>query len=178
MLIAIISMFSAHAGALDVGSVPASMTFSFDWGVATGNTTFTFLDATPSNDSFICSNITGCFDGSFLTGNGGTGTYVASVYDASCVLTNTPSGGSGFVTVPDGITCDVFQDNVITYDVTGAAYDGTAYFGTVAAPAIYRCRSFGCFYRGVPDGGWNVTFDPGPYSGTLSGPGTGTFVEL
>ncbi len=172
------ALFSAHAGAMDVAGIPATMTFSFDWGVSTGDTTFSFQTATPDSGTFICGNITGCFDGTFLTGNGGDGTYVSSVYDANCVLDNPPTSGSGFVTVTDGLTCDVFQNTRLTYNITNAVYDGDAYWGTVTTDAIFRCRPFGCAYRGVPATGWNVSFLPGPYNGDLSGPGTGTFTEL
>lgn len=191
------SPLPAFAGAFVENQLPLTFVFDYDWTSAGvhGNTTFALDDdATLNNAStgpfvsearMVCANFDVCMTGgSFETGNAGEGFYdtTARVLNATCTIDSSatlPSDGWVIVAFFAGITlqpyrCDVVQDLELTYTGTGAVYDGTATLGSV----VFWRGFNGSTYVGTVPTLTNAVSAPGSFSGSLSGPGTGTFVEL
>ena len=103
-MIALLAFLVAPADAASFGTsqLPYTTDFDFTWTTAGGDplvsstTAFTFDTATRYESGNACRNIEGCMDGTFYTGNGGTGTFSTRVVVqpvGSCTVTAGPNPG-------------------------------------------------------------------------------------
>lgn len=168
----------ASAVGFDADSVPAVMDFQFNWSSVgvTGTTEFTFDTATPvlggqCNNIALRTNQDWCFNGTFSTANAGEGTYTARSSRIACTEST-----FWFIVWVKTETCIVRQDLRATYAITSAVYDGRSNLGSST-----RYKFWGTFATEPASYSTNYTYDlatPGSFSGTLSGPATGTFAEV
>lgn len=186
MILALI--LSAHADPIRTTQLPQSFTYSFDYPTvpgAVGQTLFTFDTAVRDTSTIVCSDLPGCMDGTFFTGNGGEGVFTTDLSLVNCTAAPPPSmPTTGFNFVPQ--TCDVEQSLDLLYDVTGTNYLGAALCGSVTVDVVYACAG-PPFNACLPDPAGFInrtyTFAPEPMSGTIEGVffGStvfGTFEEL
>jgi len=168
-LFALLSL-PAHAEPFGINAIPYTTTFNFNWTspVSSGSTPFTFETAVRDSASVLCGDVAGCMDGDFSTGNGGVGTYFTDLYTLNCALDSPPSGGVDWVPY----TCDLHQSIDLSYATTSAAYSGSAYCGEAKGEVLV----IGTLVIPITQNR-TYTYLPGLFTGTLSGPGTGTFNE-
>ena len=163
---------TADASAFRTQDIPYSTTMTFSWDVigASGSTSYSFDSANRWRPTTLCRGTTGCMNGAFSTGNGGEGSFQTQV-----VVEDQVNDCSGTVVLfgTSPWTCDLTQNLLMTYDGTGAVYDGTADYGSVDFDIT--------FLLGIPIGVSNAsyTYAPGNFAGTMSTPGgaTGSFTE-
>jgi hypothetical protein len=168
---------TALAGAFTSADLPLTLTFAYAWDVpaVSGTVPFTFLPGTNRTETAACSASAACVDGRFTTTNGGTGRYTIDVQVERCVLRF-----EAFTTDGDRVrvpaTCDVRQDLSLFYDGTSATYRGSAGFGTVVFERVFDCSAGAdCPLEEDRDLVFRVVAED--FTGTLGGPGTGTFDE-
>ncbi len=177
-LLVLLSVQSADARGFSVADIPYTTTFSYTWtGVSSGSTTWSFDTAIADNTGSatrLCKDTDGCLDGTFSTGNGGTGTYSTEVTvnfpdDCTAVPGTFQTVGQRYRQTYD---CDLFQSLSATYDTTGATYNGVAYCGETRATLTLNDPD------GVTDSGDETihsvqgsptyTYAADPYSGVTS----------
>lgn len=161
---------NAFAGPFTDATVtfPYTTTFQFDWASVpnTGplpSTEFTLASPSAAATSGACIALAlsgagnACIQGAFATGNGGEGTWEARAFYKNCVAL-----GAGFQ------ECDIYQRLTVTYDVFPS--NNAVYVGTADAIRVIRLTPF--FIVSLEE----TYMDD--FSGTLSGPDTGTWLEL
>jgi len=178
MLFALIFSSSALADPISVPGLPLSTTFQYNWtspSAVSGSTLFTFSNGVPDTSTPICADLPGCMTGDFSTGNSGTGGFSTDLTTSNCNISGpiTSTGAWWWKQYHVPIQCDVTQDLNLLYDTTSAAYSGSAVCGTQS-----YVIHLDWLLQFINTTGTTYTYSPGLFSGTLSGPGTGTFTEL
>jgi len=170
-LLALLSL-PAQAEPFGVNAIPYTTTFNYSWTspASSGSTSFIFETAARANTTTLCQDVAGCMDGDFSTGNGGVGTYFTDLYTRNCSFDTAPPPGGGAAWVP--YTCDLHQSLELTYATTSAVYSGSGYCGEAKGEVLVIAG----FVIPVTLNR-TYTYLPGLFTGTLSGPGTGTFTE-
>lgn len=169
MILALI--LSAQADPIRTTQLPQTIDFSYDYPTvpASGVTTFTFESAARDTSTLVCSDLPGCMDGLFSTGNGGSGDFSTDLVLDNCSPAPPPGmPATGINLVPQ--TCDVIQILDLVYAGTGANYLGEGTCGTADVDVAYACAGAPFFYCiPTPIGILNrtYTFAPEPLEGTV-----------
>jgi hypothetical protein len=180
---------ASYADPIRTTQMPHVLDFDFDFPAvpgASGQTFWTFDNAVRDTSTIVCSDLPGCMDGTFTSGNSGEGTFSTDLQLINCTPAPPPAmPTTGFNFVNQ--TCDVNQLLTVEYFFVngdpGPVYTGAATCGEANVDVVYACAGppFNACLP-TPAGFINRTYTYAPtlFSGDIAAVGgvNGTWFEL